>query len=89
MTRRGANGHAVGRAAHVVQPELEAELDRIRIAALLAANADFRFLRVARPFDRHLDQLADALLVDRLERIGRQEFLGPGIRPGTRRCRRG
>ena len=34
--------HAVGRAAHVVQPGLEAELDRGRVAALLAADADLQ-----------------------------------------------
>jgi hypothetical protein len=34
------DGHAVGRAGHVVQAELVAELHRVRIAAVLAADAE-------------------------------------------------
>src|SRR5687767_7323749 len=55
------HGHAEGRAGHVVQPHLVEEVDRVRVAAVLAADAE---LQVGpggpAPFDGDLDQPSDA-----------------------------
>ena len=51
-----------------------AERDRGRVAAMLAANADLELrLHGAAALDADLHQFADALLVDRDERIARQD----------------
>src|SRR5690242_11523169 len=76
--RRGqaGDGHAVGTATDVIQARLRAEFHAGRIAALLAADADFQILaRGATLLHGHLDQLADAALVDGLERVGLQQVL--------------
>ena len=51
-----------------------AERDRGRIAAVLAADADLEMLAdLAAALDADLDQRADAVAVDRHERIARQD----------------
>ena len=47
-----------------------AEGDRLRLAAVLAADAELDLLaRAAAALDGDLHQVADAVLVDRLERV--------------------
>jgi hypothetical protein len=53
-----------------------AEVDRRRVAAVIAADAHLEVgARRAAALDSHLDQLADALLVDRLERVFGDDLL--------------
>src|SRR6185369_11726448 len=56
--------HAVGRAADVVQADALAELDRRRVAAVFAADAQL-YIGPGRPapFGGDADQVADAFLV--------------------------
>src|SRR5438067_729623 len=62
------DGHAVRRAADVVEAEPVAELDRLRVAAVLAADAELdRRLHLAPALDGDAHQLTDAFLVERLE----------------------
>src|SRR5690242_18917287 len=69
--------HAIGRAGHVVQPDVVTERDGGRIAAMFAADADLqRWPRLAAALDADLDELADALAVERDERIDLQNALG-------------
>src|SRR5687768_17471457 len=64
------DGHAIGRAAHVVEPQLMAELYRIRIAAVLAANAELDVgTGLPAEGDGGLHQLADAGDIERGERV--------------------
>src|SRR4051812_44575402 len=71
--RRGQarHRHAERAARHVVQPDLVAELHAVRVTAVFAAYADLQ-LRPLRPafLHTHLHQPADAVLVDRRERVG-------------------
>src|SRR5215469_1797306 len=74
----GQAGHrdAVGAAGHVVQAEFVARVDRVRVAAVLAANADLE----VRPggaalADRPVHQTAHALAVDGLERVDLEDLL--------------
>ena len=72
--RRAGPRHPERRAAHVVEAGLVEEADRRRVAAVLAADADLE----ARPggpapLGPELDQLADAVEVDGLEGVARQE----------------
>src|SRR3954471_7534220 len=61
---------AEGRAAHVVQADVVAELDGFRVAAVLAADAALEIAaHAAALLDGHADQLADAGRVDALEGI--------------------
>src|SRR6202022_4587436 len=63
-------------ARYVIQSDLVAERDRSRIAAMLAANADFQIragLAPARDADLH--QFTDAVAIDRNERIDFQDSL--------------
>ena len=47
---KARDGHAIGRAAHVVQPSLRTELDGSRIAAVFAANPDLQLLASSAAF---------------------------------------
>ena len=77
--RRGERGlrggeprerHAERRARHVVEPELVAERDGLRLAAVLAADAELQVvLDAAAALDRDAHQVADARAVERLERV--------------------
>ena len=71
MRRREAgNGNAIRRARHVVEPQVMAERDRARLAAVLAADADFeRRPHAPTLADAVADQAANAVLVEHLERI--------------------
>lgn len=74
--REACDWHAERRAVHIGQAVLVAELHGGRVASLLVANADLQ----VRPggaslLDGHRDELADAVLIDGLERIG-----GPDLR---------
>src|SRR4029078_3691101 len=61
---------AVRRAAHVVEADPVAELDRRRLAAVLAADAELDVrLRLPPPLDADPHQVALALLVERLEGV--------------------
>ena len=61
---------AVGRAADVVEPEQVAELDRRRLAPVLAADAELEVgLGAAPALDADAHQVADAITVERLERV--------------------
>ena len=69
--REACDGHAVRRAGDVVQPDLVAELDGRRVAAVFAADAAVqRGTRLAAEIDCHLHQFADADLVELGKRIG-------------------
>ena len=58
------------RTAHIVEPEMMAEDHRVRIAAMLAANAELDILpRLATFFHSDLHQLADARGINRGKRI--------------------
>src|SRR5665647_2539862 len=75
---RGEPRHrdAERRAAHVVHAGAVAELDALGIAAVLAADADLEARPgAATPLDAHLHELADALLVEGRERVGRPDLL--------------
>src|SRR5579884_3452668 len=74
--RQAGDRHAERRAAHVVQPDPVAELHRVRLAAVLAADADLQ-VRTRRPTLLHADlhQPADALEVDHLERVARHQVV--------------
>jgi glyoxylate carboligase len=51
-------------------PDAVAELHRAGLAAVLAADADFQIgARLAAQLRGHLDQLADAFLIEHGERI--------------------
>src|SRR5436305_14938620 len=68
--REPREGHAVGRARHVVEAEPVAEMNRRGIAAVLAADPELEVLPGrAATLDRDSHQVADARLVERLERI--------------------
>src|SRR5437660_1613137 len=65
--------HAVRRAGDVVEPDLVAERHRGGIAAVFAADADLEVCpRLAPALDADLDQFADAVAIDRDERIDLQ-----------------
>src|SRR6185503_5436581 len=69
--RRGhaRDRHAVRGATHVVEPRHVEEVDRVRIAAVLAANAELEVRLVLASDPRgKADQPPHAGLVDRLER---------------------
>src|SRR5205814_10548733 len=68
-------GHPERRARHVVEADLVAEVDRGRVAAVLAADPELeRLPGGAAPLAGPADQLADARLVEGLERVGRDEL---------------
>src|SRR5688572_26367719 len=76
--RRGEAGHrhAEGRARDVVELGRVAEGDRRRIAAVLAADADFEAgAHLAAALGADADQLAHPLLVDGDERVGGEDRL--------------
>src|SRR3954451_900590 len=73
---RGEAGdrHAERAARDVVQPDLVAQLDRVRVAALFAADAELDLRpRLAALLDGELHQPADAVRVHRLERVARDD----------------
>src|ERR1035437_2845398 len=62
---QAGDGDAERRAGHVVHAHAVAELHRARLAAVLAADADFQVrVGLAAAIDRHLHQLADTFLVE-------------------------
>jgi len=71
-----SDGNAEGRAGDVVEADVMTERCALRFAPMLAADTQ---LDVGPHFlgrcDRHLHQLADARLVDGIERIGGQDLL--------------
>src|SRR6185437_16001409 len=69
-SREARERDAVGRAAHVVEPDAVAELHRRRLAAVLAADAELDVrLRLPPPLHRDPHQVADTVLVEHLERV--------------------
>src|SRR5436305_3382442 len=67
---------AVRRAAHVVEPGHVEEVDRVRVAAVLAAEAELkRGLGLAAGPRRQSHEPPDARLVDRLERAAVDDLL--------------
>src|SRR5579883_1232091 len=72
--REARDRNAERRARDVVESDEVAELDRGRIAAVLAADAELEVLaHLAAALARDRDQFADAFAVDRDERIDRQD----------------
>ncbi len=72
----GQAGHRdpEGRAAHVVEPGVVEEADRLGVAAVLAADADLEVRPGGpAPLGPEADQLADAVGVDHLEGVARQQ----------------
>ena len=68
--RKTCDRHPVGGTAYVVKARLVAELNRGRVAAVLATDADLEFRpRFAALGHTHLNELAHALLVQGLEGI--------------------
>src|SRR5436309_7358707 len=78
------DGDAEGRAGNVVEADLLAELDRGRVAAVLAANAELqRWAGLAPAIGGKADKLADALAVEGDERVaGEDAALGIGAEEG-------
>src|SRR5262249_20344082 len=66
--------HPIRGTAHIVESDLITELDRGRIAAVLAADSDFE-VRPRGPalFEAHLDEDAHTIAIQLLERIGFQD----------------
>src|SRR5262249_44822547 len=65
--------HPVRRTRHIVEPDLVAELNRGRVAAVFAADAELEVAaRLASAFSGDPHKLADAVTVDRHERVGRK-----------------
>src|SRR5207253_4744529 len=63
-------------ARDVVEPQLVTQVDGVRVTAVLAADPDLHSLAgLATLFDRDPHQPAHAFLVDRLERVARQDLL--------------
>src|SRR5262245_5247689 len=74
--REASDRHAVGRARDIVETDLVAERHRGRIAAMLAADADLEIgPDLAAAGDADLHQFADAVPIDRDERIDLQDSL--------------
>src|ERR1700733_7986415 len=76
LAERGLRGgeacdrHAVRRAGDVIETDLVTERHRGRIAAMFAADADLQVgTGLAATRDADLDQFADAVAIDRDERI--------------------
>src|SRR5580658_6038198 len=75
--RRGqpGDGYAIGRAGDVIHSEAVTELDRIGFATMLAADADFQIgPGGAAQLHRHLNQFADAFLVENREWISLEDL---------------
>src|SRR5688500_1962642 len=73
---QSGDGDAEGGAADVVEADRVAELDRLRVAAVFAADAALEVrVRLAAELHAHADQLADAAEVDRLERVALEQLL--------------
>ena len=74
--RESRDRYTEGRAGDVVQANLVAELDARRIAAVFAADAklDVRANALAQ-FNRHLDELANAFLIEAGKWIGLEDLL--------------
>src|SRR5439155_1394434 len=69
-SRQPGERHTIGRAADVVEPQAVAERDRVRLAAVLAADAELdAFLAASDPLDGAPLQVADPAPVERLERV--------------------
>src|SRR5260221_6085320 len=67
---QAGHGYPVGRAGNVVQTAGAEEADGVRIAAVLAADTDLEIgVRRSSLVRSQPDELADTLLVDRLEGI--------------------
>ena len=74
--RQACDGHAEGRAAHVVQTCVVAELHRRRFAAVLAADTAFEVFAGSAALEYGFaDQLAHAVAVEDLERVVFQDAL--------------
>src|SRR5688572_8703621 len=74
--REPRNRHSIRRARHVIEAAGAEEADRVGVTAVLAAHAHLQILiRRAAALRAEADELADALLIDRLERILRQDLL--------------
>src|SRR5438105_11895357 len=76
LTRREARRlHPERRAGHVIEPDLMAELNARRVAAVLAADAEVQSVVGGLALlDRDLHQASHAWLVHGDERIGRNEL---------------
>src|SRR4051794_18795820 len=74
--REACDRNAERRARHVVEPDLVAERDRVGITAVLTADAELDCgSRRATTLATHAHELADALDVELVERIRRQQLL--------------
>src|SRR6266478_5183210 len=75
-SREPRYGDSVRRRTDVIEPDLVEEVDRRGVAAVLAADADLEVLaRLAPALDADADEVADALHVDRRERILLEDLL--------------
>src|SRR6266850_1607450 len=74
--REPCDGDPVGRCADVGEPDLVEEMHRRRVAAMLAADAELDVgARLLSALDAHGDEVADAVHVDRGERIPFKDLL--------------
>src|SRR5687768_3733824 len=74
--REARDGHAVRRRRHVGETGFVAERDRRRVAAVLAADPDLEtWPRLPSTLDRDSHHGADAVAVEHLERVGRDDLL--------------
>ena len=72
-SRQSCRGNPVGRAAYIVKPDEMAELHTLRLAAMLAADADLQVgSRLSSVLNANLHQPTDPPSIDNLERINRQ-----------------
>src|SRR5690606_8362253 len=70
------DGHAEGRAAYVVQAHTVTEFNALGVAAVFAADADFKVrTRLASLLYADFDERTDAGLIQHLEWILRQEAM--------------
>src|SRR4051812_23318856 len=75
--RKPRNRYAERRTGNIIQADLVAERNRGGIAAMLAADAELQVLASLAPaLVADADEFADTLLVNRHERIGRENAFG-------------
>ena len=74
--RQECDRHAVGRAANVIHSDLVAEDHRFGIAAVFAADADLQVgPGLASALRPDFEEMADAFLIERLERVVGEDLL--------------
>src|SRR5579859_889190 len=72
---QASNGDTIGRAANVVKSNAIAEFNALGIATMFSTDTEFELgIGFAATFYSNTNQLANAITIERLERIDRQNF---------------